>query len=78
MENLTPAQRYYQTHKEAKKQYGRDYYYKNRDKILKTIKDKKAPSIDVCVPVASSPLDAYRGRGVHQIENSQNTIVYFN
>ena len=77
MENLTPAQRYYQTHKDAKKEYGRNYYYANREKILKSIRDKKEkPSI--LVPVAPSPLDAYRGRGVHQVENNQNTIVYFN
>ena len=38
---LTPSQRYYQTHKEQRKQYGREYYHKNRDKILKGLKDTK-------------------------------------
>jgi len=75
LQNLTPAQRYYQTHKDAKKEYGRNYYYANRDKILKSIKDKKEkPSI--LIPVAPSPLDAHRGRGI-KVADAVNTIVYF-
>lgn len=38
---LTASQRYYQSHKEQRKAYGRDYYHKNRDKILKGLKDTK-------------------------------------
>ena len=38
---LTPSQRYYQTHKEQRKEYGRSYYHKNREKILKGLKDTK-------------------------------------
>jgi hypothetical protein len=78
MENLTPAQRYYQTHKEAKKQYGREYYHNNRDRILKSIKEKKEQVIQVLPPVVSSPLD--RGRGKPTVTMScdeKNTTVYF-
>ncbi len=39
---LTPSQRYYQSHKEQRKTYGRDYYHKNRERILKGLKDTKA------------------------------------
>ena len=80
MENLTPAQRYYQTHKEAKKQYGREYYHNNRDRILKTIKDKKEKAIPILAPVTPSPLDAHRGRGKPTVTMScdeKNTTVYF-
>lgn len=38
---LTPSQRYYQSHKEQRKEYGRSYYHKNREKILKGLKDTK-------------------------------------
>jgi hypothetical protein len=38
---LTPSQRYYQSHKEQRKAYGREYYHKNRDKILQGLKDTK-------------------------------------
>jgi hypothetical protein len=40
---LSPSQRYYQTHKEKRKAYGRDYYHKNREKILQGLKDTKTP-----------------------------------
>ena len=39
---LTPAQRYYQAHKEERRAYGREYYAKNKDRILATIEAKKA------------------------------------
>jgi hypothetical protein len=81
MENLTPAQRYYQTHKEAKKQYGREYYHNNKERILKSIKEKKVKAPEILVPVAASPLDAFRGRGKPTVTMScdeKNTIVYFN
>jgi len=117
-DNLTPAQRYYQRHKEARRAYGREYYLKNRDKILARAEERRAERdeeeyianyvaerngggymesdpviqmenrhsairlviepeetetlkvsgdmpIEKIVPVAPSPLDAYRGRGVH-------------
>ena len=40
MDELTPAQRYYQKHKEARQNYGREYYAKNRERILASL-DKK-------------------------------------
>lgn len=93
MEKLTPAQRYYQKHKEARRAYGREYYKKNKDKILKNIETRKlsvfetntfmntkqneGKEIEICndvvspkiilydyvAPVASSPIDMYRGGG---------------
>lgn len=77
MENLTPAQRYYQTHKEAKKQYGREYYHTNRDRILKSIKEKKEQVIQV-PPVVPSPLDKGRGKPTVTMScDEKNTTVYF-
>ena len=113
-DNLTPAQRYYQRHKEQRRAYGRHDYIKNRDRILARAEERRAERdeeefvanyvaerdgsmadevvlehrhnvihltilpepeepltvsaempIEKIVPVAQSPLDAYRGRGVH-------------
>lgn len=67
---LTPAQRYYQKHKEARKAYGREYYDKHKDKILNSNKKKKVTfdtvtnELETVPPVAPSPLDNFRGRGV--------------
>jgi len=67
---LTPAQRYYQNHKESRKAYGRDYYEKNKEKILEANQKKKVsfapePLIPKIIsPVVPSPLDKFRGRGI--------------
>jgi hypothetical protein len=42
MDELTASQRYYQTHKEERKQYGRKYYQDNKAKILEGLKKRKA------------------------------------
>ena len=61
---LTPAQRYYQNHKEARKAYGREYYEKNREKILEANKKKQQFKPEIISPVVPSPLDNFRGRGI--------------
>ena len=70
---LTPAQRYYQNHKESRKAYGREYYEKNKDKILEANQKKKvsfAPIVppvlepEFISPIVPSPLDKFRGRGI--------------
>jgi hypothetical protein len=67
---LTPAQRYYQNHKESRKAYGRDYYEKNKEKILEANQKKKVsfapvvPEPEIISPVVPSPLDKFRGRGI--------------
>lgn len=40
--DMTPAQRYYQNHKEQRRAYGREYYAKNKERILATIHARKA------------------------------------
>mgnify|MGYP007090473667 CR=1 FL=1 len=42
MDELTASQRYYQTHKEARKEYGRKYYQENKAKILESLRNRKA------------------------------------
>ena len=41
LSELSPAQRYYTTHKAQRQEYAREYYYKNRDRILATNKEKR-------------------------------------
>jgi hypothetical protein len=41
MDELSASQRYYQTHKDERKAYGRKYYQENRDKILESVKERK-------------------------------------
>ena len=66
-DKMTPAQRYYQNHKDSRKQYGREYYERNKERILEANKKKKETlkpgDIEMVAPVASSPLDNFRGRG---------------
>jgi hypothetical protein len=79
MESLTPAQRYYQTHKEAKKQYGREYYHNNRDRILKAIKDKKEKIPEVVPPTVPSHPDRSRGKPTVTMScDEKATTIYFN
>ena len=77
---LTPAQRYYQNHKEARKAYGREYYEKNREKILEANKKKVEFKPEIIPPVVPSPLDNFRGRGKGQpryVSNTENIVVSF-
>jgi hypothetical protein len=85
---LTPAQRYYQNHKEARKTYGREYYEKNKERILEANKKKKvsfAPETiksELLSPVVASPLDNFRGRGIkaskgYVLANTENIMVSF-
>jgi hypothetical protein len=72
---LTASQRYYQSHKDQRRTYGREYYAKNRDRILSSIAAKKEASINARPVVVetptttvvdlnqASPLAPYRGRG---------------
>jgi hypothetical protein len=39
--DLSASQRYYTTHKTERQEYAREYYYKNRDRILATNKEKR-------------------------------------
>ena len=41
MDPLTPAQRYYQNHREKRREYGREYYAKNKDRILENLEKRK-------------------------------------
>ena len=69
---LSASQRYYQAHKTQRREYGREYYRKNREKILGSITRKKAknPVLTIKeIPVASpqnetSPLAEHKRRGV--------------
>lgn len=75
MSDLTPAQRYYQAHKEQRREYGREYYAKNRDKILERLERRKADRVTpepLPEPVAPSeedqvrqvsPIASYKRRG---------------
>ena len=72
---LTASQRYYQSHKDQRRTYGREYYAKNRERILASIAAKKGsctnarpevvetPTTTVVDLNERSPLDPYRGRG---------------
>ena len=75
---LTASQRYYQSHKEKRREYGREYYKKNRDRILKLVSEKrKGKDAPVEIEVeerAPSPIREYKRRGVQQ---SQNNIITF-
>lgn len=58
--DLSASQRYYQNHKEQRKQYGREYYRKNRDKILKGLREKKesTPTVPAEKPIIKEAVDA--------------------
>ena len=45
-DGLTPSKRYYQKHKAARQQYGRDYYAKNRAAMLAAAAAKRDAKID--------------------------------
>ena len=70
---LSPAQRYYQAHKEERRAYGREYYAKNKDRILATIEAKKALNRPTPAPESIilavegnqvSPIAQYKRRGI--------------
>jgi len=64
---LTAAQRYYQTHKAERRAYGRDYYAKNKERILAAIRKTKAqettPVVAEHTSNDTSPIGEFRGRG---------------
>jgi hypothetical protein len=66
---LTASQRYYQAHKTKRREYGREYYKKNRERILGAVTRKrgKAP-VQVEEPVVEehiqSPIAEYKRRGI--------------
>ena len=66
---LTASQRYYQSHKAERRAYGREYYAKNKDRILAAIRKTKTqeePVLNVITyePVhQASPIGEFRGRG---------------
>jgi hypothetical protein len=45
-DGLTPSKRYYQKHKAARQQYGRDYYAKNRAAMLAAAAAKRDAKIE--------------------------------
>jgi len=78
-DNLTPAQRYYQRHKEARRAYGREYYLKNRDKILARAEERRAERDEeeyIANYVAERNGGPYmESDPVIQLENRHNTIM---
>lgn len=69
---LNAAQRYYQAHKEKRRAYGREYYQKNKAKILAAIaktREERAPVEDPSppeTPHTPEPLRDYKRRGITQ------------
>ena len=72
---LTPAQRYYQAHKDERRAYGREYYAKNKARILASIEAKKAQNRPPPDPFPesitivgeenqTSPIAQYKRRGI--------------
>jgi len=80
---LTASQRYYQAHKTQRREYGREYYKKNRERILGSMTRKKSkdPVLTIKeIPAASpqnetSPISEHKRRGV-SIE--LNPVLRFN
>ena len=73
--HLTPSQRYYQNHKEKRQAYGREYYQKNKDKILASIASTKKPKpVSTPAPHPSppesphiaEPIAEFKRRGITQ------------
>jgi hypothetical protein len=84
---LSASQRYYQAHKTQRREYGREYYRKNRERILGSITRKrtkepvsKGPVLTITeiptVPLnESSPLAEHKRRGVTL---ELNPVLLFN
>jgi hypothetical protein len=79
---LTAAQRYYQAHKEKRRAYGREYYQKNKAKILAAIgksREENPPPPPPPSPPESphtpEPLLGYKRRGITQ---QSPAVVSFN
>ena len=79
---LTAAQRYYQKHKETRRAYGREYYQKNKAKILagvaknREIKEPEpSPPSPPESPHIAEPLLPYKRRGITQ---HSPAVVSFN
>lgn len=67
---LTAAQRYYQAHKEKRRTYGREYYQKNKAKILAAIaktREERVPAPETPeIPNIPEPLRDFKRRGITQ------------
>jgi len=78
---LTAAQRYYQKHKETRRAYGREYYQKNKAKILAaTLKNRgdraqPPPPSPPESPHIEEPLLGHKRRGITQ---QSPAVVSFN
>lgn len=81
--SLSASQRYYQAHKTQRRAYGREYYRKNRERILGSITRKAAkttePSLHIReIPEPShdtSPIRPHKRRG---ITLELNPVLRFN
>lgn len=80
-QSLTAAQRYYQAHKEKRRAYGREYYQKNKAKILEAIaksREEHAPPRPPSPPESphvAEPLQGHKRRGITQ---TSPAVVSFN
>jgi hypothetical protein len=89
---LTPAQRYYQAHKEQRREYGRNYYAQNRDAILTKIHARKAtrdpgiatpieeaPVVEEPVMHIADPIAEYKRRGPPhlRVKRSEGAVIEF-
>ena len=66
---LTASQRYYQTHKAKRREYGREYYKKNRERILCSVtrKREKPPVQEPTLIIhenVQSPIAEHKRRGI--------------
>jgi hypothetical protein len=79
----TAAQRYYQAHKDERRAYGREYYRKNKEKILTMIaknREAKPPPPPPPPPTPAphnvrEPLEEHKRRG---ISSRSPAVVLFN
>jgi len=62
---LTASQRYYQAHKTKRREYGREYYKKNRERILGSVTRKRVKAEEPVVEEnIQSPILEYKRRGI--------------
>jgi hypothetical protein len=65
---LSASQRYYQAHKAKRREYGREYYKRNRERILSSVTRKrtKSPVQEPTLVIhenVQSPIAEYKRRG---------------
>jgi hypothetical protein len=62
---LTASQRYYQAHKTKRREYGREYYKKNRERILGSVTRKRVKAEEPVIEEhIQSPILEYKRRGI--------------